>query len=203
VFEYVKGSLVEKGPAHVVVDVGGVGYLMDIPVSTFDRLPEGGQEVKLVVHHHVREDAQRLYGFFSKAEREAFRLLLSINQIGPKVALGVLSALSVDDLARAVETQDAARFKSVPGIGPKTAQRVVIELKGKFAATGDGGTGSVGGSTKAGRTGGSSVEGDAHEAMVSLGYSEAQVSRALGRVREVLEPSAPVEEWIRKALQVI
>ncbi|MBD3314716.1 MAG: Holliday junction branch migration protein RuvA [Chitinivibrionales bacterium] len=203
VFEYVKGILADKGPAYAVVDVGGVGYLMDIPVSTFDRLPESGGEIKLLVHYYVREDVQRLYGFSSKAERQAFRLLLGINQIGPKVALAVLSSISVDDLAQAVEAQDASRFKSVSGIGPKTAQRVVIELKGKLSAErGAAGmqSGTVGGSDRGNR---SAVEKDAHEAMVSLGYSESQVARAIGRVREVLEPGAPVEEWIRKALQVI
>jgi Holliday junction DNA helicase RuvA len=204
-FEYIRGTLVQKTPTYAVVDVNGIGYLLDIPASTFDALPAQGQKATVYAHLHVREDVQRLYGFATVAEREAFRQLIAISQIGPRVAVAVLSSISVADLGYAVAMQDPSRFKSVSGIGPKTAQRLVMELKGKLQVP-EGGT--AAGPKESVRTASASVGGkprrlDAHEAMLSLGYTEAQVVKSLARVEQVLEPDAPVEEWIRTALQVI
>jgi Holliday junction DNA helicase RuvA len=200
-YEYVRGALVEKSPTLAVIDAGGVGYALDIPVSTYDMLPEEEQHVKLLAHFHVREDVQKLYGFFSVAERDAFRKLIGISKIGPRAALSVLSSVSVRDLAEAVRSQDPSRLKAIPGVGPKTAQRLVMELKGKL----EGADSEAPLSTRSSHTParGISQRDEIFSALASLGYSEAQVQRALARAGQTLEETAPIEEWIRKALQVI
>lgn len=199
--EHIHGTLVSKGASRAVVEAGGVGYLMEIPLSTFEKLPDIGSEATLVTHFHVREDAQKLYGFLTEGEREIFRELIGVSQIGPKVALSVLSRLSVADLVDAVTRGDTARFKGVPGVGKKTADRLIMELRSKLK--GLSGAGADAGTPAAGGTGGHGVREDTMEALLALGYNEAQVSRALQRVAEVVEAGAPVEEWIRKALQVM
>ena len=129
----VTGKLVSKNPPQVMVDVGGVGYELDVPMSTFYNLPATGEAVSLFTHLAVREDAHTLYGFGSQEERSAFRQLVRISGVGARTALAVLSGLSVAELAQAVVTQDAARLTKVPGIGKKTAERLLLELKGKLA----------------------------------------------------------------------
>src|ERR1041385_8459490 len=128
----IAGTLVDKHPPQVVVSCHGVGYELDVPMSTFYNLPRTGEPVELLPHFVVREDAQLLFGFLTAAERTAFRRLLKVNGVGPKVALSVLSGLSVDDLAAAVAAQDAARLVKVPGIGRKTAERIVLEMRDKL-----------------------------------------------------------------------
>ncbi len=128
------GTLGDKNPPQVLVDCNGVGYEVDVPMSTFYNLPGVGDKVSLLTHFVVREDAQILYGFGSSAEREAFRLLIKISGVGPRTALSVLSGMSVADIAQAVTAQDAGRLVKVPGIGKKTAERLLLELKGKFGA---------------------------------------------------------------------
>jgi Holliday junction DNA helicase RuvA len=200
-FEYFKGNLAEKTPASAVVDVHGVGYILDIPFSTFQELPMPGQPCTLYAHLHVREDMQRLYGFSSLSEREIFRQLMTVNGVGPKVALSILSNVAVKDFVQAVNTQNASFLKSVPGIGLKTAQRLIMELKGKldaFAASGE-----YDGALAGSLAGPPSIQKDATDAMLALGYTDVQVQRALMRVAEVVEEDAPVEEWIKKALQFV
>ena len=206
-YEYISGELIAASVDYAVIDCSGVGYRLDIPASTANRLPSNGERVKLLVHFHVREDTQRLFGFLQPEEREVFRHLLSINKVGPKVALNILSGITIDDLVRAVQTQDPSRFKAISGIGPKTAQRLVLELKGKLkietiakpktdADDKDGAT-SDRFSASQGRT-------DAFDGMIALGYNEAQVATALARVDSLIDDeNLPAEEWIRKALQVI
>ena len=128
------GTLGDKNPPQVLVDCNGVGYEVDVPMSTFYNLPGVGDKVSLLTHFVVREDAQILYGFGSSAERAAFRLLIKISGVGPRTALSVLSGMSVADIAQAVTAQDAGRLVKVPGIGKKTAERLLLELKGKFGA---------------------------------------------------------------------
>ncbi|MBD3420005.1 MAG: Holliday junction branch migration protein RuvA [Chitinivibrionales bacterium] len=202
--EYVKGILAQKHVDFIVIEAGGVGYGLSIPLTTYEKLPGVEQEVKVLTHHHVREDMQRLFGFSTEEERYAFRQLLSISKVGPKAAVGILSGVTVEDLNRAVATGDATRLKAIPGIGPKTAQRLVMELKGKLGAeaharfttdSGGRGTGSVPSTSK--------IRSEAFEAMIALGYAEKQVGPALSRVENVIDADAPVEEWIRNALQVI
>ncbi len=201
-FEYVKGVLAEKTPTCAVVDINGIGYTLEIPLSTFNSLPDTGESVRLLVHFYVREDIQKLYGFNSAFEREIFRHLLGINKIGPKAAISILSHVSVADLAMAVDSQNFGMLKAVPGIGPKTAQRLVMELKGKISPSKTGLRSSEGGQASRGAVSVSSHD-DAYVALVSLGYSEAQVQKALARVREALGDEIAVEERIKKALQVI
>jgi Holliday junction DNA helicase RuvA len=128
----IHGVLTEKNPPQVVVVTHGVGYEIDVPMSTFYHLPRTGESVELLTHLVVREDAQLLYGFLTAGERVAFRQLLKVSGVGPKVALAVLSGLSVDDLAGAIAAQDAARLTKVPGVGKKTAERLVLELRDKL-----------------------------------------------------------------------
>ena len=128
------GSLVEKNPPQIMVDCNGVGYEVSVPMSSFYNLPGLGEKVTLLIHFVVREDAQLLYGFATPAEREAFRQLIKISGVGPRTALSVLSGMSVGELAQAVTLQEAGRLVKVPGIGKKTAERLLLELKGKLGA---------------------------------------------------------------------
>ena len=128
------GTLADKNPPQVLVDCHGVGYEVDVPMSTFYNLPGLGEKVSLLTHFVVREDAQILYGFASGSEREAFRQLIKISGVGPRTALSVLSGMTVADIAQAVTAQDASRLVKVPGIGKKTAERLLLELKGKVGA---------------------------------------------------------------------
>jgi Holliday junction DNA helicase RuvA len=130
----IAGTLLEKSPPHILVDCGGVGYEVDVPMSTLYNLPEPGQKVVLFTQQVVREDAHLLYGFGTAAEREAFRQLTKISGVGPRIALSVLSGLSVAELAQAVTMQEAGRLTKIPGIGKKTAERLLLELKGKLGA---------------------------------------------------------------------
>ena len=201
-FEYISGTLEEAEIELAIIDVGGVGYEISIPLSTYEALPKKGKTVKLFTHFYVREDSQKLYGFLTKADREVFRKLITISKIGPKVALNVLSGLSIKDIVYSVQTQDSTRLKAISGIGPKTAQRLVMELRGKLDV------GDVDVSVPL-RKGDKkyeldmSIRNDAYTAMISLGYNESQVISALTRVEQTVDKEAPVEEWIKKALQVI
>ena len=130
----IAGTLLEKSPPHILVDCGGVGYELDVPMSTLYNLPEPGQKVVLFTQQVVREDAHLLYGFGTGGEREAFRQLTKISGVGPRTALSVLSGLSVAELAQAVTMQEAGRLTKIPGIGKKTAERLLLELKGKLGA---------------------------------------------------------------------
>lgn len=163
------GLLSEKNPPQILIDCQGVGYEVDVPMSTFYNLPALGERVSLLTHHVVREDAQILFGFGTAAERDAFRQLIRISGVGPRTALGVLSGLSVADLAAAVTAQDASRLVKVPGIGKKTAERLLLELKGKLGAD----LGAPLGAQPGG------AHGDITQALLALGYSEKEASAAL------------------------
>lgn len=205
-FEYIRGVLTIKEISRVCVEACGVGYEITIPLSTFEKLPDPGSEVKILTHYHVREDAHRLFGFSSEQERDMFRLLMGISMIGPKVALSVLSGISVEELISSVAHADPSRLEKIPGVGAKTAQRMVLELKGKVNTassprTATRSTGKSGATVTAAQK--RNVRDEAFEAMVALGYNDKQVVKALARVEETLEKDTPVEEWIRKSLQVI
>ncbi len=184
------GQLVGKAPPQVLVDVGGVGYELDVPMSTFFNLPELGQGVVLLTHFVVREDAQLLYGFLTAAERDAFRLLVKISGVGPRTALAVLSGLSVAELAHAVAAQQGARLVKVPGIGKKTAERLLLELKGKLGAH----PAPPGGTAAAGDDGGDIVQ-----ALLALGYNEKEAASAL----KALPRGVGVAEGIKLALKAL
>ncbi len=180
------GTLLEKNPPSVLVDAGGVGYEIDVPMSTFYNLPAIGDRVVLLTHLAVREDAHQLYGFASAAERGAFRELIRISGVGSRTALSVLSGLSVDELAQAVALQDGGRLTKVPGIGKKTAERLLLELKGRLApALAGSGTATVDANT------------DVLRALVALGYSEKEAAAATRAV----PAGTSVSDGIRAALK--
>jgi len=185
------GTLSEKSPPQVLVDCHGVGYEVDVPMSTFYGLPGLGEKVSLLTHFVVREDAQILFGFATADEREAFRQLIKISGVGPRTALAVLSGMSVGDIAQAVTQQDASRLVKVPGIGKKTAERLLLELKGKIGA--DLGAG-VGGAAIAG-----DLQGDILQALVALGYSDKEAQAAL----KSLPRDVGVSEGIKQALKAL
>jgi Holliday junction DNA helicase RuvA len=178
------GKLAAKQPPQVMIDVGGVGYELDVPMSTFYALPATGEAVTLYTHLVVREDAHTLYGFATLEERAAFRQLIRISGVGARTALSVLSGLSVSDLAQAVTMQEAAPLTRVPGIGKKTAERLLLELKGKLAEA---------------ATAGGRQASDVVNALVALGYSDKE---ALAAVKG-LAPGIPVAEGIRAALKAL
>jgi Holliday junction DNA helicase RuvA len=183
------GILLEKHPTQLVVDVHGVGYEVDVPMSTFYNLPGQGEPVVLHIHFSVREDAQQLFGFLTAKEREAFRTLIRISGVGPKLALAVLSGLSVDELAQAVAMQETGRLTRIPGVGKKTAERLLLELKGKLADALP--TVAAGGPTLAAQ--------DALNALLALGYSDKEALPALKQLPEGLS----LEETIRQALKLL
>lgn len=182
------GVLLDKQPPDILVDVQGVGYEIQAPMTTFYDLPAVGQRVRLHTHLVVREDAHQLFGFATLDERRLFRELIRISGVGPRIALAVLSGLSVADLSRAVADQETAPLTRVPGIGKKTAERLLLELKGRLApATG---------ATAAGTP---STDGDVLRALVALGYSEKEARSATGK----LEAGIGVEDGIREALKTL
>lgn len=183
------GTLLDKRPPTVVVDVHGTGYEVDVPMSTFYDLPQTGASVVLLTHLVVREDAHLLYGFRTDAERAVFRQLIRIGGVGPRIALAILSGLSVDELAQAVAAQDAARLQRVPGIGRKTAERLLLELEGKLT-----GVAQVGSPSAAPREGSAA---DVVNALLALGYSEREATSAASR----LPADCEVGEGIRLALK--
>jgi Holliday junction DNA helicase RuvA len=182
------GILLEKNPPMVLVDVGGVGYEVDVPMSTFYDLPAAGQKVALLVHQVVREDAHLLYGFLTGDERDAFRELIRVAGVGPRTALAVLSGMSVTDLAQAVAAQEGGRLVKVPGIGKKTAERLLLELKGRLAPELPG---------AAGRVGAVDAGADVLRALLALGYSEREATAAVKQ----LPPGIAVSEGIRQTLR--
>ena len=187
-FGRLSGILTEKSPPQVLVDVHGVGYEVDVPMSTFYNLPALGEAVVLLTHFVVREDAQLLYGFATTNERSTFRELVKISGVGPRTALAILSGLSVDELAQAVSRQDAARLVKVPGIGKKTAERLLLELKGKLGAD-------LAGQTSANML--SDAQADIAQALQALGYNEREAQAAL----KALPAGVGVSEGIRLALK--
>jgi len=184
------GTLLEKNPPQILIDCHGVGYEVDVPMSTFYNLPASGDKVSLLTHFVVREDAQILYGFGSASEREAFRQLIKISGIGPRTALSVLSGMSVGDLAQAVSAQEAGRIVKVPGIGKKTAERLLLELKGKLGADLN-----LPGAGPAR----SDVQSDIQQALMALGYSEKDAAAAL----KPLPVDVGVSEGIKLALKAL
>ncbi|MBL8518714.1 MAG: Holliday junction branch migration protein RuvA [Betaproteobacteria bacterium] len=185
----ISGLLAEKNPPQVVVDVNGVGYEIDVPMSTFYHLPATGEKVTLHTQLIVREDAHLLYGFGTDAERATFRQLLKVSGVGPKVALAVLSGLSVNDLAAAVATQDTAMLVRVPGIGKKTAERLLLELKDKVVAA-----------LPASAAGSAVPKGnDVLNALLALGYNDRE---ALSAIKN-LPADLSVADGIRQALKLL
>ncbi len=183
------GTLIEKRPPGVMLETAGVGYELDVPMSTFYDLPPIGQSVRLLTHLVVREDAHLLYGFATEAERAAFRALIRVSGVGPRIALAVLSGMSVQALAAAVAAKDSAPLTRVPGIGRKTAERLVLELQGKLEA----------GDAAAPAAPADDDGIDVVHALMALGYGEREATAAARR----LPPGTGVAEGIRLALQAL
>lgn len=184
------GKLLEKAPPQILVDVAGVGYEVDVPMSTFCNLPDLGQEITLLTHFVVREDALLLYGFATASERQTFRALIKISGIGPRIALAILSGMSADDLALAVEEGNLGLLTRIPGIGKKTAERLILELKGKLVVTH---------ANSAVPTTADAAHNDIISALIALGYSEREAVSAVKK----LPADVGVSEGIRQALKAL
>ena len=182
------GLLAGKSPPQLLVDVHGVGYEVDVPMSTFYNLPALGEPVVLLTHFVVREDAQVLFGFLTPEERATFRQLVKISGVGPRTALAILSGLSVGELAQAVSLQESGRLVKVPGIGKKTAERLLLELKGKLGAE-----------LALPAHAASDAQADILQALVALGYSEREAAAAL----KALPPEVGVADGIKLALKAL
>ena len=192
---FLKGRLASKQPPFLLVDVNGVGYELEAPMSTFYGLPAAGEPVALYTHLVVREDAHILFGFGTESERRLFRGLLKISGVGPKIALGILSGASVDDFLRIIEAEDVAMLTRIPGIGRKTAERVIIEMRdsAQKLAVPNAGAGSA-----AYSAGAMSAQSEAFGALIALGYKPSEVSRLL---KAADEPGLSTTEIIRRALK--
>lgn len=182
------GTLVEKSPPQVLVDVAGVGYEVDVPMSTFYHLPALGERVTLLTHFIVREDAQLLFGFLGHDERSTFRQLVKISGVGPRTALAILSGLSVAELSQAVAMQETGRLVKVPGIGKKTAERLLLELKGK-----------LGDALATPAAVANDAQADILQALIALGYSDREAASAL----KALPADVDVSDGIKLALKAL
>lgn len=190
---YVEGVLTEKRPTSAIVDVNGVGYLVLIPVSTFQKLPERGDKVKLLTHTHVREDAFALYGFGTPEEKELFEILLGVNGIGPKSALGILSAVSTEDFYRCILNENLDRLTGISGIGKKTAQRLIVELREKLEKQ----EGVVKKSAVSGQS--NEILEEALSALISLGYDKSEAREAVQKAATG-KKKLSAEELVKLAL---
>lgn len=193
---FLEGTLIEKQPGRAVLNVGGVGYEVLIPLSSFERLPPEGAACKVLTYHHVREDAQELFGFATEQERRLFLLLYSVNGVGPKTALGVLGGLSVREIKTAIAEGDVKRLSSVKGLGRKTAEKIIVDLKDKLT---DGEvleavSGAEPSSPEEMRTR------DAVLALISLGYKQADALKMIKDVLPKISAGVSVEDLVRRAL---
>ena len=187
----IQGILISIHPPRLLVDCQGIGYEVDVPMSTLYQLPQAGQKITLLTHFQVREDAQQLFGFATEIEREAFRQLIKISGVGSRTALAVLSGMSVNELAQAITLQEAGRLTQVPGIGKKTAERLCLELKGKLAPDL--------GITSAGKPQTIEASSEVLQALLALGYSEKEALLALKQI----PPDTSVSDGIRMSLKYL
>jgi Holliday junction DNA helicase RuvA len=195
VIAHLRGRILKKGTQEAVIDVQGVGYRVAIPLSTFYRLGEAGSEAALLVHTHVREDVLALYGFLTEEEQTLFERLLSVSGVGPKVALGILSGIDTPDLIEALRGSDVARLTRIPGVGKKTAERLVVELKDKMPPPGAAPAAAQ--ATPAGP-----ARDDLVSALVHLGYSRPEAERGVDRALKDGK-DARFEDLLRRSLQVL
>ncbi|MGB9068554.1 MAG: Holliday junction branch migration protein RuvA [Candidatus Acidiferrales bacterium] len=188
-----RGKLIDKRPNAVLVDVGGVGYQVQIPLSTFAALGALHSEATLLIHTHVREDQFNLFGFFSAREKQCFELLISASGVGPSLALKILSGMGVEELVPAIRKGDLAQLVRIPGVGKKTAERIVVELRDKLAAVEVPEAGKPATRTQ--------TESDVSSALVNLGYDERSVDRAIEQARA--SGAADFEKLLRDSLQIL
>jgi Holliday junction DNA helicase RuvA len=193
---WLSGKIRNKGADSLIIDVSGVGYQVAVPFSTYGGISDDGEDVGLHIHTHVREDSLSLFGFLTEAEKTMFLLLLGVSGIGPKLALAILSSLSVQDLSHAILASDASRLGMIPGIGKKTAARMVLELKDKMKLIMPAISEPL-----SGPTGASDDNEDVISALVNLGYKRPQAEETVKKIRHA-RPDLAVEELIREALQM-
>ncbi len=193
---HLEGTLVEAMPGRIVVDVGGVGYDVAVPLSTYDRLPKTGEPCRLLTHLHHRDDQMVLYGFATEAERELFRMLIGVSNVGPRLALAALSGLSVEEFKEAIATGNVALIKSIQGVGARTAERIIVELKERV--------GTLPAIQALARTAGAKEPDavrDAVSALLTLGYAYAAAHKAVRRILEEADDELETEEIITRALR--
>lgn len=194
----IRGILISKAPPEIQVTVGGLTYEVQVPMSTFYQLPETGQELLLHTHFVVREDAQLLYGFIAAKDKTLFRALIRVNGVGPKLALAILSGMEPDDFVRTVRNDDVAALVNMPGIGKKTAERLIVEMRDRLAEWGGGDAVAAG---NAAGEAASAMNREAESALVSLGYKPPQAARAVSRVMKDNPDICDSESLIRQALK--
>lgn len=197
----ITGALAKKSPEFLILDVHGVGYRVYTPLSTYCALPELGKAVTLHIHTHVREDAFKLYGFFTSREQFLFEKLISVSKIGPKLALNILSGMPAQDLEAAVMQSDTQRLASIPGVGKKTSERLVVELRDKIKTSFPSAAGAMpGGHSKGGNT----LMGDALSALTNLGFPREKAERAVaGAWQQKNEAEWSVEQLIKECLKIL
>jgi Holliday junction DNA helicase RuvA len=190
---YLSGRIISKKPTKIIIDVNGVGYLVNISISTFEKIADR-EEVSLFTYLNVKDDALDLYGFYSLAEKEMFELLISVSGIGPKTAQSILSGIQIEDLKEALKTANISRIISVPGIGRKTAERMMVELRDKVESLAE--------SVEGVSVGASSIRIDAVAALFNLGYNQKVADRT---VRAIIDrnPSISIEDLVKEALSVL
>jgi holliday junction DNA helicase RuvA len=197
--EYLKGSLIKSAPDFAVIEVNGIGYRLSVPLSTYEKLPRVGEEALILTHLYVREDELTLYGFFSEDERELFQMLLGVSRIGPKVALGVLGGMAVPSFKSSVVAGDVDLISTIHGIGRKTAERLILELKDKITLL-------PRIREEAGKSGLREADdkvADVMRALLSLGYRQTPAHKALTRALSNSEPDWPVERLLKESLKYL
>ncbi len=199
--EYLRGILLENDGEHVVIDVHGVGYGLDVPASTANALPAVGEEVTLHTYLDLKENAVELYGFATREEREVFAIFLGVSGIGPRTALSILSAVRIADFASAVMNNDVAWLTRIPGIGKKTAERLIVEIRDKMKAWVSEARQPVAATTSRQSSSEDTILTDVSAALQALGCKQAIADRAAARALEILGPKAPLEELVREALR--
>ena len=192
----IRGVLVDKKPPEVQIDVAGICYEVQVPMSTLYQLPELGKEITLHTHFVVREDAQLLYGFFEEKDKSMFRSLIKINGVGPKMALGILSSMEANEFVRAVRSNDINAMVKMPGIGKKTAERLLIEMRDRLKGWDD-----EEGGAQMSVSAGASITSDAETALISLGYKPQQAAHAIAAVLKINPEIQGSEELIRHSLK--
>lgn len=194
---YLEGKLRHKAPDYIILDVHGVGYCVHVPLSTFYELPDSGQIASLNIHTHVREDILQLYGFRSFAEKEMFLHLIAISGVGPKLALTILSGISPDELRQVVFHQDHKRLQHIPGIGKKTAERIILELRDKLKIRTEDQAQALP------LPAGGNVYTDAFSALTNLGYRPVEAEKALKKAKQTLGEEPPLEMILKEALRAL
>ncbi len=198
---HLEGRLQHKAPEHLIVSVQGVGYRVQVPLSTFYQLPEPGGAVSLHIHTHVREDSLQLYGFRSLAEKETFLHLIGISGVGPRLAISILSGIQAEELRQVVILQDRARLQRIPGVGKKTAERILLELRDKFKAAGEESQAPVA-PLPTDQDGDGFA--DAFSALTNLGYRPAEAMKAVRRAKASLDLDQPdLETLLKEALRIL